>query len=208
MTGTARPLARRRRAAAVAAAALLGAVALAGTAQAFRLFRADWSYKASPMGEPLRVCTAGMPAGFAPAIKRAAAAWTYRGFRFTFRSDGCSAGGQHPRYDSVNQIGLGGGLGRGELASTALFYNRGSGRMLECDMRFSDAYRWYVGRGRVPEGQIDLYSVALHEFGHCLGLGHSTAQPPPVMYPTIGDGVARRGLRSDDVAGRRAIYGP
>jgi hypothetical protein len=191
---------------AIVTGVLLGVVLLAGSAQAFHLFRADWSYKSRPMGEPWQVCTAGMPAGFAATIRRAASTWNYRGFRFTFKSNGCSSGGGRPRFNGVNQIGLGSGLGRGVLASTTRFYNRGSGQMLECDLRFNDAQRWYVGRGNVPNGQIDLYSVALHEFGHCLGLEHSGGRST-VMSPTIGDGVARRRLGSDDIAGRAAIYG-
>jgi hypothetical protein len=175
---------------AIVTGVLLGVVLLAGSAQAFRLFRADWSYKSRPMGEPWQVCTAGMPAGFAATIRRAASTWNYRGFRFTFKSNGCSSGGGRPRFNGVNQIGLGSGLGRGVLASTTRFYNRGSGQMLECDLRFNDAQRWYVGRGNV----------------HCLGLEHSGGRST-VMSPTIGDGVARRRLGSDDIAGRAAIYG-
>jgi hypothetical protein len=66
---------------------------------------------------------------------------------------------------------------------------------------------WYVGEGRVPSGRFDLFSVALHELGHCLGLVHSRARPTPVMDPAIGPGVARRRPQPDDRAGERAIYG-
>ncbi len=50
----------------------------------------------------------------------------------------------------------------------------------------------------------DLYSVGLHEFGHALGLGHST-NPFAVMFPIYFGNYY--GLSSDDVAGIRAIYG-
>ncbi|HYV63743.1 MAG TPA: matrixin family metalloprotease, partial [Bryobacteraceae bacterium] len=44
------------------------------------------------------------------------------------------------------------------------------------DLHFDDAESWRVG------ASIDVFSVALHELGHALGLGHSD-NPNDVMYP-------------------------
>lgn len=62
--------------------------------------------------------------------------------------------------------------------------------------------RWAVGR---IHGSFDVESVALHEFGHILGLAHSSATGA-VMAPTIDDGVTRRVLADDDVEGVRSLY--
>jgi hypothetical protein len=56
---------------------------------------------------------------------------------------------------------------------------------------------WHSG------ANVDLYSVALHEAGHALGLGHSD-RPGAVMYPYYKQAT---GLTDDDIAGIRALYG-
>jgi hypothetical protein len=65
------------------------------------------------------------------------------------------------------------------------------------DMHFDSDEPWHAG------SNVDLYSVALHEAGHALGLGH-TDRPGTVMYPYYRQ-VA--GLSDDDIAGIRALYG-
>ena len=44
------------------------------------------------------------------------------------------------------------------------------------DMHFNDSQNWHIGT------DVDLFSVALHETGHALGLGHSDSATD-VMYP-------------------------
>jgi hypothetical protein len=66
------------------------------------------------------------------------------------------------------------------------------------DMHLNADESWSVG------GKVDIFSVALHEVGHALGLGHSD-DPTAVMYPYYR---LQSGLSADDIAGIQALYGP
>ncbi len=64
------------------------------------------------------------------------------------------------------------------------------------DMHFDDSEHWSLG------GSTDLFSVALHELGHALGLGHSD-NPAAAMYPYYK---AATGLSSLDIATVQTLY--
>ena len=72
-----------------------------------------------------------------------------------------------------------------------------NGEPIAGDMHFDASESWSVGTN------TDLFSVALHETGHALGLGHSS-NPGAVMYPYYR---MQTGLTSDDIAGIQALYG-
>ncbi|XP_073126897.1 metalloendoproteinase 2-MMP-like [Henckelia pumila] len=61
--------------------------------------------------------------------------------------------------------------------------------------------RWVDGS---VTGAVDLETVAIHEIGHLLGLGHSSVQEA-IMYPIVLPGV-RKNLHADDIRGIRALY--
>ena len=64
------------------------------------------------------------------------------------------------------------------------------------DMHFDDSESWHIG------SDTDLFSVALHELGHALGLGHSD-NPAAVMYPYYQK---QTGLSSLDIGAIQTMY--
>ena len=74
---------------------------------------------------------------------------------------------------------------------------------IQGDTHFDEAETWTI---TVPTGagQIDLTTVAIHEFGHALGLNHSPVVGS-VMEPFYSG--PRRVLHGDDIAGITSIYG-
>lgn len=88
-------------------------------------------------------------------------------------------------------------------------YYRGAHFAPDVTIRLEDPAEFPV---TTPAGQptygttgVTLYQVALHEFGHALGLGHSSS-PGDVMYSVLSDN--NRDLSLSDIAGIRALYPP
>ena len=73
---------------------------------------------------------------------------------------------------------------------------------IQGDTHFDDAETWTV-MVPPPGGTFDLVTVAAHEFGHALGLGHSSVTDS-LMAPFYGG--PHRFLHSDDINGIRSLY--
>lgn len=82
------------------------------------------------------------------------------------------------------------------------FYPPPNGGDLAGDAHFDSAETWTVN---VPTGNAnDLVTVAAHEFGHSLGLDHSSVSGA-LMFPTYSG--PHRFLAADDIEGIQSIYG-
>jgi len=107
------------------------------------------------------------------------------------------------------------------LGATGFVVDVVTGEILESDIFFNMSFGWSTAAGGEAD-RFDLESVALHEAGHFLGLGHSalgeTEVRPAggrrvlasgaVMFPiSFGPGnTADRTLQPDDIAGVADIY--
>lgn len=107
------------------------------------------------------------------------------------------------------------------LGATTFVVDTVSGDLVESDVFFNASFPWSVAAGG-ESGSFDLQSVALHEIGHFVGLGHSAlgeTEPRPdggrrvlasgaVMFPiSFGRGnIADRELQPDDIAGVSDLY--
>ena len=69
---------------------------------------------------------------------------------------------------------------------------------------FDEAERWSADSS--PPGSVHLETVAAHEFGHALGLGHS-AVPDALMTAYYRGYDPQMRLHDDDVAAIQKLYG-
>jgi hypothetical protein len=176
---------------------------------AFERIGSDWKYNPNPMGNNFEICLTNAPTGAEQAIKDAAKIWEYSKFKFTFKGNGCSSGGQFPKNNATNQIDFGTLPNATAPGATKPFTV--DTKITKCDIRFNSGFSWHTAAADPPSNKWDLRSVAAHEFGHCLGLGNMPENPfsgdPPVMEESLAIGQKRRALTQDDKNGRAAIYG-
>ncbi|MCB0045392.1 MAG: matrixin family metalloprotease [Caldilineaceae bacterium] len=92
----------------------------------------------------------------------------------------------------------------GTLGQTRFWYNPDTATVLEADIWFNDSYAWDA-TGAPTDNEIDLQSVALHEFGHWFVLGHDS-DAAAIMYYAMSPGQIKRTLYSSDIDGITSIY--
>lgn len=106
------------------------------------------------------------------------------------------------------------------LGSTSFTVDSVTGDVLEADIFLNTTFSWSASAAG-EAGRQDVESIALHELGHLLGLGHSALGETElfgggrrvlgaeaVMFPiAFTAGTLNRAPRADDIAGLSDIYG-
>lgn len=91
------------------------------------------------------------------------------------------------------------------LAITASAYNPVHCGILGADLLYNAVGFEFSTSDTLVPGAVDLPSVATHENGHWLGLGHSEI-PEATMYPTYAADLAHRDLADDDLDAVTDLY--
>lgn len=123
--------------------------------------------------------------------------------------------------DGINTIGF---VDRADqdrvLGATNFLVDTVTGDLVESDIFLNSFFSWSVA-GAGESGRFDVESIALHEIGHLLGLGHSALGETEVrpggrrvlgaeaaMFPIAfsSGSIEGRTLREDDIAGISDIY--
>jgi len=98
------------------------------------------------------------------------------------------------------------------LAVTTNWYRVSTGQRTEADVIFNSAFSWnsypgYLRRTASGATLADLHRVALHEFGHVLGLNHpdQAGQSVGAVMNSIISAIDT--LQADDIAGAATLYG-
>lgn len=77
-------------------------------------------------------------------------------------------------------------------------------RFEEVDVRFNNAFRWMTSSG--CSSGFDLAGVSTHEFGHAVGLGHSSVRSATMYASVAACDFSISSLDNDDKAGYSHIY--
>ncbi len=150
---------------------------------------------------------AGTPTQQVAEVTAGASAWHQQAqVPFDFNYTGTSSVAS-VAYDGVNSVHYSPTDGNGALAICYWWSVGGVALQFDIEYYAKDGLTNFVWARNPTASQFDIRSVAVHEFGHALGLDHS-AVPSASMYPSVAAGsTALRTLDADDISGARAIYG-
>ena len=180
-------------------------------------------------GEPDTVC-GNNPRSFIDVVNAAAASWNAQGAAFqlvyggTTSNRGCEADLADPMgfcigtFDGQNVVSMATcPMPPGIVATAFWWFINTPGAFDECciieaDICFSQDYSWFKDQDSTacPVDCYDMQSVATHEFGHWISLGHEDHDGVlgyrPVMFSSFTFCEVRRSITADDAAGLFYAY--
>lgn len=153
----------------------------------------------------------GTPAQQIEIIRSAADAWRFQSAAdFEFIYDGTTTRKVVALRDGVNSVYFSEEDDPDALAVTIIRFDLRD-RVNAFDMLFYRSTNGEVNHWNGPEDpdsdELDLSGVAVHEFGHALGLDHTSIQSATMFTSVVNTGVHLRTLHEDDVAGVEFLYG-
>ena len=179
------------------------ATVLSGTPGAFSLSGPAWPQPQTPY--VVNSANLDLPGPAADAAVRAGAeTWLLQAGAFRFSYSGASSQITTAN-DQVNLV-----LFRNESNNSAIattyWWSVGSQTIIDADIVFWDAaFKFFAGTTGCSGG-FYIEDIAAHEFGHALGLGHSTVSTA-TMYPSVSYcNTGNRTLEADDISGVRSLY--
>jgi len=96
----------------------------------------------------------------------------------------------------------------GSTVAETYWWADSSGRVIDADIMFYDGGITFFTGSSGCSGGLYIEDVAAHEFGHALGLGHSSDPDATMYYVTNWCSTSGRSLAPDDLAGVEALYPP
>ncbi len=185
------------------AAALAMATVLSPRTAAYTATGTKWAF--SPVSYYVNATNLDLPAASAETAVRAGAdAWPVQSqTRFRFAFAGSST--QNTTTNDATNLVVFRNASNGNAIATTYWWSTSSG-IIDADIVFWDAaFRFFAGSAGCAAG-FYIEDIATHEFGHALGLGHST-QAGATMYPSTSScNMNNRTLEADDIAGVLSLY--
>ena len=137
------------------------------------------------------------------ALRAGADVWLQQANAFQFVYAGPSTQTANT-FDSVNLVVFRNASSGSAIATT--YWWSTEGQIIDADIIFWDAaFKFFSGTSGCSGG-FYVEDIAAHEFGHALGLGHSSFATA-TMYPSAAHcDASLRSLDPDDISGVRALY--
>jgi hypothetical protein len=93
----------------------------------------------------------------------------------------------------------------GYIAETYWWWD-GTGHLVDADIVYHENYKFYAGNAGCPGDGYYIENTGAHEFGHALGLAHSSSDVATMWGSSFPCEVTRETLDADDISGLRSIY--